>query len=341
MIKTFFKAFKYLSLFGIFILSLLIFIPRKYDVPQFKPRVDVKYWELKSGSKIGYFFLQGVGQTDKPPIVYLHGGPGGIVHDNTINLLRPFTKQGFDIYLYDQIGSGHSSRLQEINEYTVERHQEDLEEILDIIDAEKVIFFAHSWGTMLAFEFFSEHQSKIDRMIFSGPGPILPINQQVRDLESPDSLNLIAPKYSNREANQNTYSLRSKFINYWANIFQSKLASDEEVDQFFTLLNGQLSQSTTCNGSTNINYTAGGGYFSHIMTLKSFSNVKNKRDKVGGNTIPLLILRGQCDNQKWAYTQEYMDLFSKSELHIIKSAGHKIEESRHQEYIEIITEFLK
>ncbi|MEL7533263.1 MAG: alpha/beta hydrolase [Bacteroidota bacterium] len=310
-------------------------------MPQFQARADVQYWDLQSGAKIGYFFLAGEGQSDKAPIIYLHGGPGGMIKESTIELLRPLSKQGFDIYLYDQIGSGHSSRLADISQYTVKRHQQELAEIIDLIAAERVILFAHSWGTMLATEFYSEHPEKVEKMIFSGPGPILPIKQQLKNIAAPDSLNLIAPQYSNQQANQNTYNLRSRFVDLWANIFQAKLASDEEADQFFTLLNGQLSQSTTCNGAEKITYEGGGGYYAHLMTVRSFYQVQNKRDRLRGNPLPLLLLKAQCDNQKWGYTQEYLELFPQAALHIISSAGHQMEASRQADYMEIIGAFLK
>ncbi|MBK9359012.1 MAG: alpha/beta fold hydrolase [Bacteroidales bacterium] len=58
------------------------------------------------------------------------GGPGGPIYDRNIKLLAPLAVNGFDVYLYDQIGCGSSARLENIEEYSVERHRRDLEEIV-------------------------------------------------------------------------------------------------------------------------------------------------------------------------------------------------------------------
>jgi len=337
---SFSKIIKYLLAIGIIVLGFLLFTPKSYDVPQFKPRKNVNYWDLKSGSKIGYSFLKGIGEVQKSPIIYLHGGPGGMVKSSAIDLLRPLTEYGFDIYLYDQVGSGHSNRLEDIEQYSVERHKNDLGEIIELIGAKKVILFGHSWGTLLAVDYFAEHQDKVDKIIFSGPGPMLPFNRKLRSILPPDSLNLIEPKFTPRAANKKMASLRSKMIDLWANIAGRKLASDEEVDQYFTALNSELSKSTSCDGSMNIKTESGLGYYSHIMTVKSFYSVANKRAKIKDNQTPLLILRGQCDNQKWGHTQEYLSLFKNSNLKIIESAGHSIPVERQSEYIKYILEFL-
>lgn len=340
MLKSLLKYLKYILVLGILIIGLLVFIPRTYDVGGFKAIKGVKYWELSTGSKIGYHFLNGKGHSILPPIIYLHGGPGGRIHQSHISFLQTFANQGYDVYLYDQIGSGHSERLENIQDYSVDRHKQDLAEIIQTIGAEKVILYGHSWGSLLATEFYSEFPDKIDRMIFSGPGPILPINQSLRGNVPPDSLNLIQPKFSNRQGFEKANNIRNKAVFYWAKFFGTKLASDEEGDQFQTSLCRELSKSTTCDGSNPGDYEHGDGYYSQIMTVMSFGAVKDKRDKIKGSSTPLLILKGQCDNQSWGYTQEYLDLFSNSELHIIENSGHKIEDKDKEEYLKIIEEFL-
>lgn len=68
--------------------------------------------------------------------------------------------------------------------------------------------------------------------------------------------------------------------------------------------------------------------------------MENKRNKLKELNTPILILRGQCDNQKWGFTKEYLDLFSEAELRIIEGAGHSLINSAQEEYYEIIYEYL-
>lgn len=335
------KSYKYFFCVALFAFILYLFLPRSYAIPDFKERASTNYWKLESGSKIGYTCLKRKGALAKAPIIYLHGGPGGLVKQSSIDLLLPLTVLGHDVYLYDQVGSGHSNQLENIEEYSVDRHRSDLEEIIEIIDAEKIILFGHSWGSMLAVEYYSSNPDKVQKMIFSGPGPILPFNRKVRMNLPPDSLHLIAPKFTNKEANEKVYTLRAKLIDKWAYIFGSKLATDKEVDAFFAMLNSELDKSTTCDGVEDSAVSCGLGYYAHIMTVKSFYSVREKREKIRDSQIPVLILKGQCDNQNWGYTEEYMKLFPNASLRIIKNAGHKIEASRQDEYIDNMIAFLE
>ena len=62
-------------------------------------------------------------------MILLHGGPGAFVVDHprvADEFYQSVARLGFDIYLYDQIGSGHSARLSDPRQYTVARHIRDL-----------------------------------------------------------------------------------------------------------------------------------------------------------------------------------------------------------------------
>src|SRR5256885_7815657 len=124
--RKYFKVSKYIFLLFILILLFEIFYPRKYSVPQLQKRINTQYWNLSSGSKIGYTLIKAKSNFKSYPIIYLHGGPGGHITDIDINVLSKLADSGYNVYLYDQIGSGQSERLNNINDYTVERHTEDL-----------------------------------------------------------------------------------------------------------------------------------------------------------------------------------------------------------------------
>lgn len=319
----------------------ILFSPKHYAVKTFKAREGTQYWSLQTGSRIGYFKIRAQGEFRKNPIIYLHGGPGGMISDGIIESLKPLSKQGHDLYFYDQIGSGHSARLKNIGEYSVQRHREDLQEIISIIGAPEVILYGHSWGSCLAINYLAEHPEQVEKIIITGPGPILPINRKVLQRLPPDSIALSTPQFSNAEANAKVHTWRSRWVEKWAYHFNLKLASDAEADDFFTLLNQELSKSTACFGRDNTeNYPGGSGYYSHLLTLKSFSQEADLRAGLSKLNTPILILRGDCDNQKWGYTQEYLELFPQVELQIVKDAGHNPLENKSAFCLAAIEEFL-
>lgn len=318
----------------------VFFVPENYDVQPFTERKGTLYQELSTGSKIGYYKIAGKSTASNVPVVFLHGGPGGMITDEIIEVLKPLSELGHDLYFYDQIGSGHSARLENIGEYTVDRHKADLEEIIGKINSEKVIIIGHSWGCLLAVNYIQDHPEKIEKLILGGPGPILPINKTLINEVSADSLNLIQPEFTNEEGNRRAYSLRVKLIQKWAYIFNKKLASDKEVDDFFTYLNEELNKSTYCKPEQAKKVKGGSGYYSHIMTVKSFAEVEDKREVLRTIHIPVLILRGQCDNQKWGYTKEYLDLLPNSRLVIIENSGHSLVSGNKDKYYSLIKDFI-
>lgn len=201
---------------GILILLSKLIIPREYKVESFKEREGTQYWHLKTGSKIGYTKIETSKFEKKNPIIFLHGGPGGKIKDSVIEVLKPLSNLGHDLYFYDQTGSGHSNKLNNIKEYSVERHQNDLKEIVSRTKSDKVILIGQSWGACLAINFLQNNEEKVERIIVTGPGPILPINRKSIKEIAPDSLFLIEPEYSNKEGNEKIYNWRSKLILKWA-----------------------------------------------------------------------------------------------------------------------------
>ncbi len=333
----------FFGMFGLMLLALagILFIPRSYDVPVFIEREGTQYWNLSTGSIIGYTQIASKSIVPKTPILYLHGGPGGRISDAVIEALAPLSELGHSLYFYDQVGSGHSNRLQSIGDYSVERHTQDLAEIIDKIGAKKVILIGHSWGTMLAAHYVQQHPNKVERMILEGPGPILPINKSLVHIIPPDSLGLVNPEFTNEEGNRKAYHPRARFILKWANRFHSKWASDQEVDAFFTYLNGELNKSTSCKSSEAAAYAGGSGYYAHIMTVQSFNEVEEGREVLSKSSLPVLVLRGQCDNQKWGFTQEYIHQFPHSQLRIIENAGHDLIAGNREQYIQWMEDFLR
>ena len=127
--KKIFKGVFISCMLVIVYMLLLILVPRTYDVPAAKERESTQYWDLPTGSRIGYTHLLAKGEKQPYPVIYLHGGPGGPIFDRNISLLSALTDDGYDVYLYDQVGCGWSSRLDDISGYTAERHKEDLSRI--------------------------------------------------------------------------------------------------------------------------------------------------------------------------------------------------------------------
>jgi proline iminopeptidase len=337
------KIFRFFIFFILLISGLLIFIifiPRSYDVPELKERAGTQFWSLKTGSKIGYTLIEAKGEKKPYPVIFLQGGPGAPVYDGNIRTLLILAEAGYDVYLYDQVGCGYSDRLKNIEEYTVERHKEDLEEIVEVIGSEKVILLGQSWGSMLAAEYIADNPGRVDKVIFTGPGYILPVNYSLAAITSPDSLNLKKPEYTNQQAREKIYNYRARVVEWCAKVFSYKLASDKEMDEFETILGQEMGKSTLCDPAKLGALENRSGYYSMVKTVQSFNSAKDIRPKLKNCPIPALIMRGQCDGIKWGFVTEYLDLFTNHQLIIIPDAGHSIVREQPEIYVNNIIEFL-
>ena len=320
---------------------LAVFIPRSYDVPQMQKRKGTQYWDLQTGSKIAYTLVSDKGIKKPFPIIFLQGGPGGFISERNIKMLSPLSEDGFDIYLYDQIGSGQSERLSNINEYTADRHKKDLEEIIKKIGSEKVILIGQSWGAILATLYLADNPDKVDKVILTGAGPIQPMHEELLKRNAPDGLNLRLPPYSNIDANEQSRNIRVNAITFWAKTFGKKLASDKEVDDYQTYLNIKLNKAAVCDTSKALKAEGGGGFYAQVMTAHSFNKIQDIRPKLKGLLIPCLLMIGQCDNKPWGFLNEYLELFPNHQLKIIPEAGHSISVEQPKLYLKTIREFLK
>lgn len=318
----------------------IVFIPRHYNVPEQISRNNIEFWELPTGSKIAYTHLKAQGVAKPFPVIYLHGGPGGPISPKNIEILSGLAEDGYDVYLYDQIGGGFSARLTNITEYTAERHVQDLEAIIERIGAEKAILIGQSWGAILATFYAAVHEEKIAKIIFTCPGPVIPIDHKLETMAAPDSLHIRRPAFSNAQGNKATGNMRMRAVSYFATAFGCKLASDEEADAFYAFQNGYLNRSLVCDPAMAPKAIAGGGYYASLMTIARLHDMANPRVAIKKATYPVLIMKGQCDNQPWGYTQEYANLFHNSRMVIIPDAGHGIAIEQPEKYMATIRAFL-
>ncbi len=112
-----------------------------------------RIWYKTSGSGTG------------TPMVLLHGGPGaGSFY------LKPFEQLGDDrlIIRYDQLGAGKSDRLTDTTLMVIPRFVEELDSLRRALKIDQWIVNGHSWGTVLALEYYKAHPAHVKAIVFGG-----------------------------------------------------------------------------------------------------------------------------------------------------------------------------
>ena len=116
---------------GLFVLTALL--------PMGDPRLPPapvegqRFWELPTESRIAYVHVPAQGDARGTPVIFLHGGPGTPDMKGDSEYFGRLARSGFDVYVYDEVGTGRSSRLEDPRRYTLTRDIADLEAVREKI----------------------------------------------------------------------------------------------------------------------------------------------------------------------------------------------------------------
>ena len=121
-----------------------------------------------------------IGFGAKPPVLVLHGGPGGNHH----NLVSFQALEGDrEVIFYDQLGCGNSDRPENDMLWTAERYFEEAEVVCKALDLKEFHLVGHSWGTTIA-----------AAMAFNHPEGILSLTLHSPIVSFPHYVTEVAPK---------------------------------------------------------------------------------------------------------------------------------------------------
>ena len=123
--------------------------------PDYEKEGFVKYRYKEKSYKLWY---GKIGSGNKPPVLVLHGGPGGN-HHNLI-AFQALSKERSVIF-YDQLGCGKSDRPNDSSLWRAERYFDEVQAIRDGLRLKKYHLIGHSWGTTLAVGFAARHPDGI------------------------------------------------------------------------------------------------------------------------------------------------------------------------------------
>jgi proline iminopeptidase len=303
------------------------------DVP------GVRFWDLPTGSRIAYTRLAPDKPTHTEPILFVHGGPGVPDMAGDAAYFGRLRDAGYVVYVYDQLGSGRSSRLQDPRGYSVDRDAADLEAIRNQIGAEKVILIGHSYGAAVAATYIARQGDHVAKLIASSPGAIVG-GVAGGDLQGRLSTAQKLPLYARllQPRALTVYTLLQ--INPRA---AHNFADDAEMDARFDAVYAATEPAVHCRDKASAHPLHGLGFYANQFPQSAqHAPPEDITPLLTRYKIPTLVIKGSCDYLSWASALDYLDAFQAgpAQLVYLSGAGHNAYQDEPQEYESNLRAFL-
>ena len=315
---------------------------RPLDVAAPRPRFEpTGYWELPTGSRLAHHHLPAVGPPRPTPVIVLHGGPG-TPGDGPSDVDRALASRGYDVYTYDQVGSGRSTRLSDPTGYTVARQVADLEAIRVELGADRVVLLGSSWGASLAAEYLAAHPDRVAAMVLTSPGTLWA--PAWADRGEGDIWDRLTPEQERRiaELENNPRLVAWSLLTGVNPRAAHALVPDAEIDPLFAELLDIAAPAAACDPTRPLTVTSAAlpGFYANQLVSADQSTVPDPRPALRSSHVPTLVLRGDCDYKRPEIAAEYAEVLPEARLVTIPDAGHVIESDQPDAYREAILDFL-
>ena len=133
--------------------------PDGYTAPDLEKMVPVE------GGRV-YVRVNGDLNAPKPPIVMLHGGPGG-THAHFLSALALADERA--VVLYDQLDSGQSDRPNDPKNWRVSRFVDEIDLVRRALGVDRWHLLGHSWGGTLALEYGARRTAALRGLALASP----------------------------------------------------------------------------------------------------------------------------------------------------------------------------
>jgi len=284
------------------------------------PMPNMQYWSLATGSRIAYTKIPAQGSVRVTPIIFLHGGPGWLILDSDIVFYGQLSKLGFDVYLYDQVGSGRSSRLADMRQYDTARHVADLEAIRINIAADKMVLIGQSWGNTLAVDYMAAHPGHVEKIVFSSPGAMWDVGRFQFDYSHSANVG--------EDPGFTPAIMAALFLAARNPVIAKQIVSESAMEAFMDALPTSVKIETNyCAGAEARiprSLIVGSNNYVNKVVFATQKSYPDPRPVLRGNSTPVLVLRGACDFVPLAVAKEYLATFSQAQIVQIQNAGHAL-----------------
>ncbi|MEU8245506.1 alpha/beta hydrolase [Nonomuraea sp. NPDC048916] len=320
-------------------------LPPPLEAPP-PPVAGQREWRLETGSRLAYARVAPKRVTRAEPVVFLHGGPGRADLAGDSAFYGRLADDGYQVYVYDQLGAGRSARLADPREYGLGRDTADLEAVRQAVGAERLILIGHGHGARLAAAYLAAHPDRVARVVFADPASLdSPAGDRAAALLGPAGSGARLPS---------TRMLAVYTLLRADPAAAHAFAGDRELDAWLprpaeppcgaippsTATPAPSSASPSAPTSAPIRTPASAPSSAALSGLGGYAHLaarplpRSVRPGLAGLSVPALVVKGDCDEQSWSSAVDYRAALPGSRLVHLDGSG------RGRPYLNVLRAFL-
>jgi proline iminopeptidase len=257
------------------------------------------------------------------------------VLDTDIAFFRQFADHGFDVYLYDLVGTGLSERLDNVREYTIERHMDDLEAIRETIRADRLILVAHAEGAEIAVRYMIEHRDRVEKVVFYSPTPMWH-DQEYLENSMGTATGIVPP-----DALPGVREIVAMALGLYSPMTAADYVSQQEMTAWADRYPNEGLM--VCAGDRALAPDpVSPGYNPYVGLVGGVSDDlrPDPRRRLDEIFLPTILLRGECDPVDWGVVEQYWTAVPNLRAYYVSGAGSKLHLSRPDTVKSLILAFL-
>jgi proline iminopeptidase len=269
-----------------------------------------------------YFEIYGKLESNKVPLIVLHGGPGG-----SHNYMLPLAKlsKHFPIVFYDQLGTGRSQIPTSDYLYSMNYFIDELNQVQKQLDLGAVNILGHSWGGMLTIEYLRSARPKVQKIILASSM----IDSQLYNREAMDLVKKLDNKYPRivkMHLHKGTYSSQ-ECVDIYETYYKKHIFRKKTRPTKFKGYNSNMHQYNKMWGPNEMAITG---------SLKNWSGLKI----LPGIKQETLVISGQFDELTPKTNRLTAKLIPEAKSVIIPNSSHLAHIEQTTKYLKAIKTFL-
>jgi proline iminopeptidase len=257
-------------------------------------------------------------------VILLHGGPGYSSY-----YLKPFEALGDDrmVIRYDQLGGGKSDKIADTTLFTIPHFVRELDSLRAHFGCPMVHLMGHSWGTILAVEYYHAHPDHVASLTLGSAALDIPAwERNARRLVTTLS-----------DSAQRAITLREAEGRFDAPDYQAALAEFYGKYVWRRPVQADLDSTLATVNEAIYNYMQGPSEFTITGTLKRYDFTP----QLATIRVPTLYTVGEFDEADPPTIRHFADLTPGARVAVLPGAAHVTPWDAPEENVRVVREFLR